>query len=108
MAKKALSPAPEPVQLPLEHAEELRQLVLRVNGHRVRLEYEMDGDRIFLSDPVVPLALRDGSIEEVMIIKALVWVEERRAKLIPRHAKIKAYLRHNPDWKRLLLKGIEV
>ena len=108
MAKKNTTIVADPLALSLEHEQELRQLVLRVEGHRVRLEYEVDGDRVFLSDPDVPQALRDRSLEDVMIQKALAWVEERRSKLIPRHARIKTYLRQNPDWKRLLLKGIEV
>jgi len=92
----------------LEDEPDSRQFVLRVNGHRARLEYDRDGDRIFLGTLDVPRPIQSLGVADVMMEKTLNWVEENSWKLIPTHPTIKGYLRKHTAWQRLLLKGVQV
>jgi predicted GNAT family acetyltransferase len=108
MAAKA-NQAPIDLQaLPLIDEPDSRQFVLRVGEHRARLEYDRDGDRIFLGTLDVPRPVQELGVGEVMMEKTLMWVEENRLKLIPTHPIIKGYLRKHTAWQRLLLKGVQV
>lgn len=85
-----------------------RQFVLRVGEYRARLEYDRDGDRIFLGTLDVPKPVQSLGVAEVFMEKTLTWVEANRLKLIPTHPTIKAYLRKHTAWQRLLLKGVQL
>lgn len=107
MARKTTTDTIDLASLPLLDEPDSRQFVLRVGEHRARLEYDRDGDRIFLGTLDVPRPL-EPHVGEVVMEKVLTWVEENRLKLIPTHPTIKAYLRKHTAWQRLLLKGVQV
>ncbi|MFN3875161.1 MAG: GNAT family N-acetyltransferase [Flavobacteriales bacterium] len=94
--------------LPLIDEPDSRQFVLRVGEHRARMEYERDGDRIFLGTLDVPRPVVDLGVGDVVMEKTLMWVEEHKLKLIPTAPAIKAYLRKHTAWQRLLLKGVQL
>lgn len=108
MARKPSSETIDLQSLPLIDEPDSRQFVLRVGEHRARLEYDRDGDRIFLGTLDVPRAVVDLGVGDVVMEKTLMWVEENRLKLIPTAPAIKAYLRKHTAWQRLLLKGVQV
>lgn len=108
MARKANTEIIDLHALPLQDEPDSRQFVLRVGEHRARLEYDRDGDRIFLGTLDVPKPVEGLGVGEVVMEKTLAWVEENRLKLIPTHPTIKAYLRKHTAWQRLLLKGVQV
>jgi hypothetical protein len=43
-----------------------------------------------------------------MIEKVFTWVEANKLKVIPTNQLVKAYMRENKSWQRLLLKGVQV
>lgn len=109
MAKKATSPKAYDIDvLQLTDEEEARQLVLRVGDHRVRMEYDRSGDRIFLTNLDIPRALVIENMHGQMIEKVFNWVEANNLKIIPTNQVVKAYLRENKSWQRLLLKGVQI
>ncbi len=108
MAKKATSPTYDIDVLQLTDEEEARQLVLRVGDHRVRMEYDRSGDRIFLTNLDVPRSLGVDNMHNRMIEKVFTWVEANKLKVIPTNQLVKAYMRENKSWQRLLLKGVQV
>ena len=106
MAKKE---APfDPATLELHDETDARQFVVRVDGHRARVEYDRDGDRVFLTSIDVPKTLEPLGMKGVLMEKVLTHVEDKRWKLIPTHPAIKDYLRQNSAWQRLLLKGVQL
>lgn len=108
MAKKdPLSPS-ELEALPLHDEEESRQFVMRVEGHRVRMEYDRNGDRIFLTNVDVPHPIAGHGIDEIITLKVLTWTEQNNLSLVPSCAFVKDYLRKNPEWQRLMLKGVQL
>ena len=108
MASKASSAPIDLQSLTLTDEPDSRQFVLRVGEYRARLEYDRDGDRIFLCTLDVPRPVESLGVADVMMEKTLMWVEENRLKLIPTHPTIKGYLRKHTAWQRLLLKGVQV
>jgi predicted GNAT family acetyltransferase len=108
MSAKGQPPPPDIATLPLEDDTEARQFVLRVNGHRARLEYDRSHDRIFLTGISVPRQLAGQNVGDTLIERVLFWVEENNLKLVPTHPEIKEYLKRNTDWQRLMLKGVQL
>jgi uncharacterized protein len=109
MAKKSTSPTTYDIDvLELTDEEEARQLVLRVGEHRVRMQYDRTGDRIFLTGLDVPRGLLIEDMQKRMIEKVFNWVEANNLKIIPTNQVVKAYLRENKSWQRLLLKGVQI
>ncbi|MFZ1694237.1 MAG: N-acetyltransferase [Flavobacteriales bacterium] len=108
MTRKASTETIDLMAQPLVDEPDSRQFVLRVGEHRARMEYDRDGDRIFLGTLDVPRQVADLGVGDVVMEKTLMWVEENRLKLIPTAPAIKAYLRKHTAWKRLLLKGVQV
>jgi len=106
MSKKVL--AFDPAALELRDEPENRQFVARVGDLRARVEYERNGDRIFLTLLDIPKALEPLAITDALLEKVLTHIEEKRWKLIPTHPVIKAYMRAHPAWQRLLLKGVQL
>jgi predicted GNAT family acetyltransferase len=108
MNKKTTPTVEDIGTLPLEDDTEARQLVMRFGEHRARMEYDRDGDRIFLTNLAVPRPLQEQGVADPFAIRVMQWVEERNLKVIPTHPVIKDFLRRNAAWKRLLLKGVEI
>jgi predicted GNAT family acetyltransferase len=106
MAKK--DSRTDPATAALMDEPDARQFVLRVDGQRARVEYDRDGDRIFLTGIDVPKELEQRGVRDVIMVKVLSLVEEKGWKLVPTHPAIKDYLRSNVDWQRLLLKGVQL
>lgn len=108
MARKTTIDEVDIAALPLIDEPDSRQFVLRVGDHRARMEYERDGDRIFLGTLDVPKPIVELGVGDAVMEKTLLWVEENRLKLIPTAPAIKAYLRKHTAWQRLLLKGVQL
>lgn len=108
MAKRTAPEATDLESLPLIDEKDMRQFVLQVGEHRARMEYDFQGDRIFLTQTEIPKALDGLPVADALVLKALTFVEEKRWKLIPVSMHVKTYLREHPEWKRLLLKGLNV
>ncbi len=109
MAKKTAPPTPfVPSMLELIDEPDNRQFVTRVDGMRAIVEYDRDGERIFLTGIHVPKALQPLGVGDALMEKVLCHVEEQKWKLIPTNPAIKDYLRTHSAWQRLLLKGVQL
>ena len=108
MAKQSAPDAIDFASLPLIDEKEQGQFVLQVGEHRARMEYDHQGDRIFLTQTDIPRQLEGSGVADALVLKALTFVDEKRWKLIPVSMHVKAYLREHPEWKRLLVKGLHV
>ena len=109
MAKKAALTTPVfPDVIDLIDEPDNRQFVTRVNGLRATVEYDRDGERIFLTGIHVPKALQPLGVHDALMEKVLTHVEAQKWKLIPTNPAIKDYLRAHSAWQRLLLKGVQL
>ncbi len=87
---------------------DLRRFSMQIGEHRARLEYDRQGDRIFLTHTEVPKALEGKGVDVALVEKVFHWIEEHRMKLVPTCPCVKAHLRRKSEWKRLLVKGIHI
>jgi uncharacterized protein len=94
--------------LPLIDEPDARQFVLDVGGHRARMEYDLSGDRIFLTHAEVPKVLEGHGVAAALTEKVLMWTEAKRLKLVPMCPYVKTFLRRHTAWQRLLVKGVQV
>lgn len=108
MAKPSTPATADLAELPLTDEKTTRQFVLKVGDQRARIEYDHQGDRIFLTRTDVPKQLADCDAHRVLTEKTLSHVESQKLKLIPLCPKVKDFLRQNPSWQRLLLKGVQL
>lgn len=108
MSKNAKSAVMDVTELPLVDEPEMRQFVMHVGGHRARMEYDRHGDRIFLTRTEVPKHLQEQGVGTVLTEKTLSHLEASKMKLVPLCPKVKDFLRQNPAWQRLLLKGVQL
>ncbi len=97
-----------PAELELHDEPDNRQFVTRVDGLRATVEYDRDGERIFLTGLNIPRALRPTGLGDALLERVLTHVEEQNWKLIPTNPAIKDYLRTHSAWQRLLLKGVQL
>ncbi len=94
--------------LPLVDEQDSRQFVLQVGTYRARMEYDRSGDRIFLTHAEVPKPLENHGVAMALTEKVLAWTEANKLKLVPMCPCVKAFLRKNTAWQRLLVKGVQV
>lgn len=93
---------------PLANNESLRQFELIVDGHKAKIEYELQRDRMSLLHTEVPPALEGGGVGQAIVEKTLQYLEANKMKLAPWRPFVKAYLKRNPEWKRILALGINI
>lgn len=99
---------PEYEPLPLVNNENLRQFELVVEGHKAKIEYELQRDRMSLLHTEVPPVLEGRGVAEAIVEKTLQYLEERKLKLVPWCPYVKVFLRKHPEWKRILAQGINI
>ncbi|HNK42940.1 MAG TPA: GNAT family N-acetyltransferase [Flavobacteriales bacterium] len=108
MSKTLKTPVVDVNDLPLVDEPEMRQFVMHVGELRARMEYDRHGDRIFLTRTEVPKQLQEQGVATVLTEKTLSHLEASKMKLVPLCPKVKDFLRQNPSWQRLLLKGVQL
>jgi predicted GNAT family acetyltransferase len=73
-----------------------------------RLEYIRAADKIYLTHTEVPPGLLGKGIGSALIGSALEDIERQELTLVPLCPFVALYLKRNPGWKRLVLKGINI
>jgi predicted GNAT family acetyltransferase len=79
-----------------------------IGVHRPRIEYIRAGDRIYLTHTEVPTELAGKGIGSALIAAALKDIEQEGLTLVPLCPFVALYLQRNPEWKRLVMKGINI
>lgn len=73
-----------------------------VDGKRSFIGYEMEGNQIYLLHTEVPTEQNGKGIAAQMVEKAFVYLEGRDMKVIPSCSYIRAFLKRNPDWEKIV------
>lgn len=85
-----------------------RRFEFELGEHKPRIEYIRAGDRIYLTHTEVPQALAGNGIGSALIGAALEAIELEGLALIPLCPFVAGYLKRHPEWKRLVMKGINL
>lgn len=94
--------------IPLVNNELSRQFELTVDNIKSKIEYELQKDRMFLIHTEVPQALAGKGVGNAIVEKTLQYLETNNLKLVPLCPFVAAYVKKHPEWKNLLVQGIQV
>lgn len=84
------------------------QYEFHLEGEIARLEYIKAKDKIYLTHTEVPPVLSGRGIGSALIGAALEDISRQELTLVPLCPFVALYLKRNPEWKRLVLKGINI
>ncbi|MEM7380093.1 MAG: GNAT family N-acetyltransferase [Bacteroidota bacterium] len=85
-----------------------KQYEFHVDGTVPRIEYIKAKDKIYLTHTEVPKGLEGRGIGTAIVKAALEDVERQGLTLIPLCPFVALYIKRHPEWKRLVLKGINI
>ena len=88
--------------------EEEKQYEFHIDGRIPRIEYIKAKGKIFLTHTEVPKALEGKGIGSAIIKAALEDIEKKDLTLIPLCVFVAAYIKKHPEWKKLVLHGINI
>lgn len=94
--------------LPLTNDKSSRQFEMEVEGRIAKVEYELNGTKMFLTHAEVPKALAGSGVGAALVEKVFTYIEENGLRLVPMCSYVTAHLRKHPEWKRIVEKGVEI
>lgn len=93
----------------LIHDLEKHQYEYHIDGNTPRVEYILSNDRqIYITHTEVPSELEGRGIASALVEDVLCELDREGARITPICPFVSGYIRKNPDWKRLLMDGIDV
>lgn len=115
---RLLSPKALPLsEVTKTHAMPTAELIDNKKGQRYefhieglvpRIEYIRTKDKIYLTHTEVPIELEGKGIGSKLVRVALEDIEKQGIALVPMCPFVAAYIKEHPEWKRLVLKGINI
>ncbi|MEX0288964.1 MAG: GNAT family N-acetyltransferase [Flavobacteriaceae bacterium] len=95
-------------ELKLKDNLENKRYEVQVGEEIARIEYIKAQNRIFLTHTEVPLTLEGKGIGSKMVAMALEDIERQNLTLVPMCPFVAGYIKDHPEWKKLILKGINI
>jgi predicted GNAT family acetyltransferase len=86
----------------------LRQFETTVDNQLLRLEYQHQERKIFLTKITIPESITDDTIVNDFIKNVLDLLKEKELKVVPTASKVASFFRKNPIYKSLLPPGIVI
>ncbi len=97
-----------PEEIVLLNNEAMRHFEITIDGQKAYIEYQLNDGKIYLTHAEIPEKFLPLKGDEILAEKILIYLEEKRIPLVPMCAFIRTYLKKNPQWQRLLVKGIRI
>jgi len=85
-----------------------KQYEFHIDGLIPRLEYIRTKDKIFLTHTEVPEKLEGQGIGSQLIKAVLEEIERQDLTLVPLCPFVAGYIKEHPEWRKLVLKGINI
>ena len=85
-----------------------KQYEFHIDGFIPRMEYIKVPSKIFLTHTEVPVELEGKGIGTALIKQVLEEIEKLDLVLIPMCPFVATYIKRYPEWKKLVLKGINI
>jgi hypothetical protein len=87
---------------------EAKQYEYHIDGVIAKIEYIKAKDKIYLTHTEVPKELEGKGVASSLVKRVLEDVETKGLTLIPMCPFVATYIKRHPDWKKLVLKGINI
>ncbi len=91
----------------IDNAEK-KQYEFHVDGQTPKIEYIKTKDKIYLTHTEVPKGLEGKGIGTELIRQALNDIKEKEFTLVPLCPFVALFIKRNPEYKQLVLKGINI
>lgn len=88
--------------------EEKKRYEFRLPEHTAFIEYIKTKDKIYLTHTEVPRELEGKGIGTELVKQALEDVKQKDLTLVPLCPFVALYIKRHPEWKALVLKGINI
>lgn len=88
--------------------QEDKQYEIQAESQVIRIEYIKAQDKIYLTHTEVPQSLEGKGYGSQIIKMALEDIEEKELTLIPMCPFVAGYIKKHPEWKKLVLRGINI
>ena len=88
--------------------EEKKRYEFRLAEHTAFIEYIKTKDKIYLTHTEVPRELEGKGIGTALVKQALEDVKQKDLTLVPLCPFVALYIKRHPEWKALVLKGINI
>ena len=88
--------------------EMTNQYEVSIDGKLSRIEYIKTKKEIYLTHTEVAKGQEGNGIGKEMIAEALADIKNKKLKLVPLCPFVAGYIKKNPEWKELVLKGINI
>lgn len=88
--------------LPLVNNEDNHSFEMFVGENRAFIDYQLRDDKMFLTHTEVPAILEGQGVAPALVEKVFQYLEEHQLKAVPYCSYIKAWLKRNPGWERIV------
>ena len=95
-------------ELQLVDNTEAKQYEFHVDGIIAKIEYIRAKNNIYLTHTEVPKQLEGKGVGSKLVEEVLKDIEKKDLMLIPLCPFVALFLKNNPSWKKLVLKGIKI
>ncbi|MCK0145522.1 N-acetyltransferase [Arenibacter sp. F26102] len=85
-----------------------KQYEYQIDGVIAKIEYKKAKDKIYLTHTEVPKELEGKGVASSLVKQVLEDVETKGLTLVPMCPFVAAYIKRHPEWKELILKGINI
>lgn len=87
---------------------EAKRYEVHIDGQVPRIEYIRAKDKIYLTHTEVPRGLEGKGIGTSLVKAVLGDIEKKDLTLVPMCPFVAMYIKRHPEWKKLVLKGINI
>jgi len=85
------------------------QYEFHVGEYIPKIEYiKTNNGEIYLTHTEVPVALEGQGVGTGLVEKVLADIDNKGLRLIPLCPFVAGYIKKNPDWRRIVMKGINI
>ena len=89
--------------------EERHQYELHIGKYVPKIEYiKTKNGEIYLTHTEVPVALEGKGVGSQLAEKVLKDIEKQELRLVPLCPFIAGYIQKHPDWRRIVMRGINI
>ena len=92
----------------LKDNPEKKRYEFQLEPHTPFVEYIRAQDKIYLTHTEVPPALEGKGIGSALVKQALEDIKDKNLTLVPLCPFVAMYIKKHPEWKALVLKGINI
>jgi hypothetical protein len=96
------------IALDVQDNPSAKQYEAHIESATARIEYIKTKDKIYLTHTEVPQALEGKGIGSALVLKVLEDIEDKGLTLVPLCPFVALYLKRHPEWKKLVMKGINI